>query len=202
VLNIGEAVKSSWWGSGVNHSWITVTQQLSNLMNQLGISFELRKIVHAPWHPARAAEIVVNGEVVGHLGELHPKTCQQYLLPDQVSAMELNIDLIYTAANSVRKYQEIGKMPYALEDIALVVDENLSAFKIQDSLQRAGGSVVESVNLFDVYSGAQLQPGKKSLAFRILLRAQDKTLTAEDLKLIRERMIRRVSDDYQAVIRS
>lgn len=202
VLNIGEAVKSSWWGSGVNHSWITVTQQLSNLMNQLGINFELRKIVHAPWHPARAAEIVVNGEVVGHLGELHPKTCQQYLLPDQVSAMELNIDLIYTAANSVRKYQEIGKMPYALEDIALVVDENLSAFKIQDSLQRAGGSVVESVNLFDVYSGAQLQPGKKSLAFRILLRAQDKTLTAEDLKLIRERMIRRVSDDYQAVIRS
>jgi phenylalanyl-tRNA synthetase beta chain len=202
VLNIGESVKSSWWGSGVNHSWITITQQLTNLMNQLGINFEIRKIAHAPWHPARAAEIVINGEVVGHVGELHPKTCQQYLLPDQVSAMEINMDLIHASSTGARKYQEIGKMPYALEDIAFLVDETVSAFKVQDSLKRAGGSVVESVNLFDVYTGEQLTKGKKSLAFRILLRAQDKTLTAEDLKLIRDRMIRRVSDDYQAVIRS
>jgi phenylalanyl-tRNA synthetase beta chain len=84
----------------------------------------------------------------------------------------------------------------------LVVSESISALKVQDALKRSGGSVVESVNLFDVYTGSQLESGKKSLAFRILLRADDKTLTAEDLKTVRERMIRRVRDDFQASIRS
>ncbi len=202
LIGIGEAVKSAWWGNGVKHSWVTITQQLANLMGQLGISYELNQKAPAPWHPVRSAEILINGEVVGHVGELHPKVCENYLLSQVVTAMEINIEMIYAACKASRKFKEMGKMPFALEDIALVVSESISALKVQDALKRSGGSVVESVNLFDVYTGSQLESGKKSLAFRILLRADDKTLTAEDLKTVRERMIRRVRDDFQASIRS
>jgi phenylalanyl-tRNA synthetase beta chain len=201
-LGIGEAINAGWWGPGYPHSWITVTQQLHNFLSQIDISYELKSNSSAPWHPVRSAEIHVNGIKIGQVGELHPKVCANYLIQGTVTAIELDLDLVIELKNDRKVYDEIGKMPYATEDLAIVVDESISALKIQDALMRAAGAVAQSVNLFDVFASEQIGQGKKSLAFRIVLRAEDRTLTPDDLKTIRERMIDRLKQDFKASIRA
>ena len=93
-------------------------------------------------------------------------------------------------------------MPFAIEDLALVVNQEQNALEIQDAIKRAGGNLMESVNLFDTFTGQQIGEGKKSLTFRLLLRADDRTLTSEDLGQVRERILRRVSEDFGARVRT
>lgn len=202
LLGIGEVINTGWWGQGYPHSWITVTQQLEIFMTQLDIAYELKNNASTPWHPVRSSEIYVDGIKVGQVGELHPKVCANYSISTTVTAIELDLDLALDLKTERKIYREIGKMPYATEDLAIVVDDSVSALKIQDALMRAAGAVAQSVNLFDVFASEQIGQGKKSLAFRIVFRAEDKTLTPEELRSIRERMIDRLKQDFKASIRA
>ena len=144
----------------------------------LGVEVEVRSGEYAPWHPGRCAEIVVDGAVVGHAGELHPAACERLELPARTCAMELDLTAIGT--REVLPAPAISSYPSVNQDVALVVDEVVPASAVEAALISGGGDLLESVRLFDIYTGSQLGEGRKSLAYALTFRADDRTLTEDE----------------------
>lgn len=202
LVSIGEVIQTGWWGEGYPYSAGSVGQIVKSLFDQLAIEFAFKEKTATPWHPGRSLEIQASGKSIGHFGQLHPSVIAKFGIDQDVYGFELSVDKLAEVATHDRQYKNIGKMPYAIEDLALVVPEKQSAKDLQDAIKRAAGNVMESVNLFDTFTGPQIGEGKKSLTFRMFLRAEDRTLTSEDLAAIRARVLRRVRDDFGAKVRA
>lgn len=154
----------------------------------LGAEVEVRAAEYAPWHPGRCVEVLVDpaeadagaGEavVVGHAGELHPAACERLGLPARTCAVEL--DLTAIGAREVLPAPTISAYPAVNQDVALVVDASVPAVEVEEALRAGGGELLESVRLFDIYTGAQLGEGRKSLAYALAFRAGDRTLTEDE----------------------
>lgn len=202
LLAVGEAVNTGWWGDGLPQSAGSIGQIVKTIFDQLAIDIVLKDKTAYPWHPGRSVEIHAGEQFLGHFGQLHPSVVSRYGINQEVFGFEMSLVKIFELSSQDRRYKSIRKMPHAVEDLALVVDEEQNAKEIQDAIKRAGGGVMESVNLFDTFTGPQIGVGKKSLTFRMLLRAEDRTLTSEDLAVVRERVLRRVRDDFGAQVRA
>ena len=136
---------------------------------------------NATFHPGRCARIVAaDGEFLGIFGQLHPLTAQNYGFNAPVYAAELDFDSIFEHCNTVIEYKPLPKFPASTRDFSFVCDEALEVGKLSSVIAKAGGKLVEDVKLFDIYRGTQLGEGKKSVSFRVTLRATDRTLTVEE----------------------
>ena len=138
----------------------------------VGVALEVRRgSTPAPWHPGRCAELVVGGAVVGHAGELAPRVCESTGLPRRTSAMELDLGAVVAAMSGVVTARGLSSYPVAKEDVALVVDSAVPAAAVEAALVAGAGPLLESVRLFDVYTGEQVGEGRKSLAYALRFRA-------------------------------
>ncbi|MFN3602181.1 MAG: phenylalanine--tRNA ligase subunit beta [Dietzia sp.] len=144
----------------------------------LGADVDVRAAERAPWHPGRCVEVLVDDAVVGHAGELHPGACERLGLPARSCAVEL--DLTAIGAREVLPAPSISAYPAVNQDVALVVESTVPASSVEVALRSGGGDLLESVRLFDVYTGAQLGEGRKSLAYALSFRADDRTLTEDE----------------------
>jgi phenylalanyl-tRNA synthetase beta chain len=181
----GERERSSWAGPGRPATWGDAVAIVQHLASALHVDVEVLQAEHLPWHPGRCAAIVLDGAVVGHAGELHPRVLKAYGLPARTVAAEVDLDALVAASPAVGPRPEFSAFPVAKEDLALVVDAAVPSAVLQRAL--AGASpFIESVRVFDVYSGDQVPDGKKSLAFALRLRAPDRTLTDDDIRGARE----------------
>jgi len=141
-----------------------------------------------PWHPGRTAAIVIAAETIGYAGELHPRVCRAWGLPERTVAAEIDLDALVAAAPDLGPRPEFSSFPVAKEDLAFIVEDSVAAAVLHDVV--AGASdLIESVRLFDVYTGDQVPAGHKSLAFAVRLRAPDRTLTEDDIRAAREAAI-------------
>ncbi|MST50095.1 phenylalanine--tRNA ligase subunit beta [Mobiluncus porci] len=161
----------------------------------------------APFHPGRVAQIRVGaesgGKVLGHAGELNPKVCEAFGLPLRTCAFEIDLDAIEKARpKEAFQLRPVSTFPVAKEDLAFVVDADVSALKVQNAIAKAAGATLEDVRLFDTFAGEQLGEGKKSLAFALRLRAADHTLEAKEIKEIRGRIIAKVEKTCRATLRA
>ena len=152
-------------------------------------------------HPGRSARIMCGGIQVGVLGEVHPTVVEQFdLAHHPVTAFELYLDsLLSLPARSGRNFRSLTRYPSANRDVALVVGEDVPAGKVQEILDRH--RLVERVELFDVYTGENLEPGTKSLAFHVYFQAPDRTLTAEDVNRTLDGLLRAMQRDVGATLR-
>jgi len=133
------------------------------------------------------------GVEVGVLGEVHPDVCEAYDLGDRcVCLAEFNLEKLLATAGRAVRMTPISPYPALYEDVALVVDEDLAAAEVHQALVAAGGKLLRCVELFDVYRGDQLPPGKKSLAFSLTYQAMDRSLTSNQVAKERQRMVRRL----------
>ena len=132
------------------------------------------------YHPGRCAEIRVGDQVIGVLGQVHPLTAQNYALDTPVYAAELDFDAIFSMMATEKLYTPLPKFPATTRDFSFVCDESLEVGTIRKAMKSAGGKLVESVALFDIYRGPQLGENKKSVSMRVTLRAADRTLTVEE----------------------
>ena len=155
----------------------------------------------APWHPGRCAELSVDGKVVGHAGELHPKVCQAFGLPARSSAAELDLEALIAAGPESITAHPFSSYPVAKEDVALIVPAEVSAADVQVALAEGAGELLESVRLFDVYTGEQIGAGKKSLAFALRFRAPDRTLKENEVADARQAAVQVTVDRFGAVQR-
>ncbi|HRY09307.1 MAG: phenylalanine--tRNA ligase subunit beta [Actinobacteria bacterium] len=182
----GDWSQAGWWGVGRPVDWSDAVRLAALVARAAGVEVEVAQDAHSPWHPGRCARLSVAGQVIGHAGELHPDVVAAFGLPVRSCAGEMDLSILLDAASPVASAPRVSTFPVAKEDVALVVDEGLAADAVREALRSGGGSLLESVRLFDVYSGPQVPEGKKSLAFSLRMRADDRTLTDEDIAAVRE----------------
>lgn len=201
----GEADPAGWWGSGRPADWADAVEAARTVAACAGVELVVGRGTAAPWHPGRCGELLVAGPdgstvVVGNAGELHPSVCTALELPKRTCAMELNLDALPQAG--VVTAPGISAYPPALIDVALVVGADTPAATVQGALADGAGPLLESVRLFDVYTGAQVGEGNKSLAYKLTLRADDRTLTAEEAVATRDAAVAAAAQASGAAIRS
>jgi phenylalanyl-tRNA synthetase beta chain len=124
--------------------------------------------------------------VIGYAGELHPQVCAAFGLPPRTSALELELDVLLAGAPDRGEIALLSSYPVAKEDVALIVDEAVTAEDVADALRRGGGDLLESLELFDVFRGPQIGDGKKSLAYALRFRAFGRTLAAAEVNAARD----------------
>jgi phenylalanyl-tRNA synthetase beta chain len=149
-----------------------------------GVEVTLRPAQHLPWHPGRCAEVLVGDAVVGYAGQLHPAVIERSGLPKGTCAAELNLDA-FPLVESLPA-PAVSPFPAVFQDVALVVDEDVAAQSVVDAVREGAGDLLEDVRLFDVYTGPQIGPGRKSLALALRFRAADRTLTEDEASAARD----------------
>lgn len=201
VVLAGERTRSGWWGAGVETGWSDALAVVRRLADELGVAIEVGSAARMPWHPGRCAVISVDEVVIGHAGELHPSVCKAFGLPQRSAAVEVDLDALMAAAVDVAPGPVFSTMPLAKEDVALVVDDAVTVAAVEAALREGAGELLESVRLFDVYTGEQIGEGRKSLAFALRFRAPDRTLTEAETGAARDAAVAAAAERVGAVQR-
>ena len=141
------------------------------------------------YHPGRYATITVNGKVIGVLGQIHPLTAKNYGVDSPVYACELDFEALFELMNDARLYTPLPKFPATTRDFSFVCDEALEFGTIKAEMAKAGGKLVDSIDLFDIYRGHQIGENKKSVSIRVTLRAADRTLTVEEAEKVSSKIL-------------
>jgi phenylalanyl-tRNA synthetase beta chain len=178
---------------------------VETLLTRLGFKPESVEYRGAPDTGAfgpRCAEVVIEGEVAGLIGEIHPQVRAAFDLPAvRINAAELRIDRLLRPHWRHDPMAPISAYPPVVEDMAFIVDESITVRRVEDAIQAAGGALLTDVELFDLYRGEPLPVGSKSLAFRLTYQSQDAVLRDADVAKLRERIIRRVERDVSGKLR-
>ena len=157
---------------------------------------------HPALHPGRTARLVAGGREIGLVGELHPQVRAAFDLPEQpVALLELDLDALLAGWTDAHEMADLSSQPPIYEDLALLVDDAVPAAQVADMIRQTGGKLLNDVRLFDVYRGGQVPAGKKSLAYALTYQASDRTLTDEDTKKLRGKIVARLEGELGASLR-
>ncbi|SFL46439.1 phenylalanine--tRNA ligase subunit beta [Geodermatophilus ruber] len=195
----GHREPRGWWGPGRPAVWADAVEAARRVAAAAGVELTVRAGERAPWHPGRCAELVVGDRVVGHAGELHPRVCAALELPPRTSVMELDVDALPPAP--VPTPPRVSTFPPVLIDLAVVVAEDVAQVDVAAALTEGAGELLEDLRLFDVYTGAPIPPGRKSLAYALTLRAPDRTLTSEEATAVRDAALAAAAERTGAELR-
>jgi phenylalanyl-tRNA synthetase beta chain len=177
----GELRAGGWRGGPVEADFYSVKGILEALAEQLGAGVDVLPGEEPFLHPGRSGRVLVVGEAVGWIGELHPLVCREW---DLASAAGFEVDLAPLVAASpygVESYEDVISYPAVLQDVAVVVDEAVPAAEVRSAVLEGAGDLLNSAEVFDLYRGEQVGEGRKSLALRLTFRAPDRTLTDEEV---------------------
>ena len=195
---VGHTAPDSWQRQSREFGWSDAVETVESLLHLLGLTGERKRSDFAPWHPGRCAEFLVNGVAVAHAGELHPRVVAHYGLPARSSAWAINLDSL--PPTPLVTPAPVTVMPPAVQDVALIVDSHVAAADVESALRAGAGEYLESIQLFDRYD--QRDDGKVSLAFTLTWRATDRTLTGEEVAVMREAATRSAQQATGATLRT
>jgi phenylalanyl-tRNA synthetase beta chain len=145
-------------------------------------------------HPGRQADIIINGTVIGYLGEVHPDVADAYGLGERTYIAVIDLPKVTELATFDRKYEGIAKFPAVTRDISMVMPKSVLVGTVEKVIEKRGGKLLESYRLFDIYEGAQIKEGYKSVAYTISFRAKDRTLEDKDIQPLMEKILKDLSD--------
>ncbi|MFY9927954.1 MAG: phenylalanine--tRNA ligase subunit beta [Streptosporangiaceae bacterium] len=213
VVLAGNRELDGWWGPGRAESWQDAIEAAREVGRICRVPLNIRADKYAPWHPGRCAAVYAQVEsqgetrewLAGHAGELHPRVIQAFGLPARTCAVELDLSILFTAAERVGPVQapQLSSYPLATQDVALLVDAAVPAAEVEAALVAgAPAELLEGVRLFDVYTGAQVGADRKSLAYTLRFRAPDRTLTAAETTAAKDAAVAEASRRVGAVLRS
>lgn len=158
---------------------------------------------HPSLHPGKSAEVRIGGQAVGVMGELHPLVKANYELGDApVYVAELDLAKLLASARILFNVEPVPSYPPVLEDLAVVVDEAVSAAEVEDVIRQGGGEYLKKLDLFDIFRGKQVGEGRKSLAFSLTYMAPDRTLTDKEVLKLRNKIVHLLSEKLNAELRS
>ncbi|UGQ10717.1 phenylalanine--tRNA ligase subunit beta [Yinghuangia sp. ASG 101] len=202
----GDRERSGWWGGGRPAGWADAIEAARAVAGAVGVELTVRQGQYAPWHPGRCAELLVAGTVVGHAGELHPRVVKALQLPERTCAMEIDVarltaGLAELGGERLVSAGHISSFPVATQDVALIVDASVPAAEVEGALREGAGELLESLRLFDVFTGEQVGAGRKSLAYALRFRAADRTLTVEESTAARDAAVALAAERTGAVLR-
>ncbi|MEE4542982.1 phenylalanine--tRNA ligase subunit beta [Streptomyces sp. V4-01] len=201
VVLAGARERAGWWGQGRAATWADAVEAARVVAREAGVALTVRQGRQAPFHPGRCAELVADEQVVGYAGELHPRVTKALGVPERSCAMELDLDALERIGGVRATGPRVSTYPVATQDVALVVDAAVPAAKVEHALRDGAGELLESLRLFDIYTGAQIGEGHKSLAYALRFRAADRTLTAEEASAARDAAVSAAADATGATLR-
>ncbi len=194
----GNAVDSGWLGDRRAVDWSDAVEAVMRLFERLGADFTLDQPaagdVPAQWHPGRMARIMIGSTCVGTVGELHPHVNEALDFPAHSAAFEIDLTAAFAALDdSPVQATPISTFPPVKQDLAFTVPQSVSAAELTAAIREGAGDCLESVELFDVFTGEQVGEGMKSLAFAVTFRSQSKTLDSDDSEAIRASIVDKAS---------
>ncbi|MFC9625882.1 phenylalanine--tRNA ligase subunit beta [Streptomyces sp. NPDC056930] len=205
VVLAGAREQAGWWDKGRPADWADAIESARTVAREARAELIVRQGQYGPWHPGRCAElaVVVDGteHTVGYAGELHPRVVKALHLPARSCAMELNLDLLEQASQGALQAPRISTFPVATQDVALIVAESVPAAEVEQALREGAGELLESLRLFDVFTGDQIGAGRKSLAYALRFRAADRTLTVDEATAARDAAVALAAERTGAVLR-
>ncbi|MEF9991244.1 MAG: phenylalanine--tRNA ligase subunit beta [Peptostreptococcaceae bacterium] len=189
---------------GKEVDFFTIKGAVETVLNNIGFNgYEIEpETKNLTFHPGRCAKLVYNNICIGTFGELHPDVLENYDLNQRVYIAEINVDLVFENLNNVKVYNPLPKYPSTTRDIALLVKDEVFVKQIEDIIKANGEDILESYQLFDVYKGAQIEEGHKSIAYSITYRSKDKTLTDEEVAKVHDKIVNELSEKLNANLRS
>ncbi len=194
----GKVEGESWRGKARSFDLHDAIAHVERILELSNLGFKLERSEFAPWHPGRCVEFIVDGRPVAHAGELHPRVLTQFALPARAVAFVINLEALpqtpMVAASSV------VSMPPAIQDVALIVDITVPARDVEAALREGAGELLESIVLFDRYE--KIGDAKVSLAFTLTFRSAERTLTGDEVSVMREAATARALELCGAVVRT
>jgi len=197
-LAYGTALPEAWANGARKVDFYDVKGDLEALLAGLPLSFA--KGTHPALHPGRAATVLLNGQTIGVLGELHPEWVQKYDLPNAPVAFEIDLDA--ALQGRLPAYAEVSKFPPVVRDLAIVVDHGLELQTLLDGMKAHKPALVCDLNLFDVYVGKGVAEGKKSLALRIVMQDTQRTLQDAEVDAAMQQLTAYVEKAFAAQLRA
>lgn len=200
---MGKLQESTWGNQTPDADFFHMKGVIEALFESIGISgYRFEKTTHPSLHPGRTAKVVIGGEDIGYLGELHPVINETLGLKKGAYLAELDLETLLGNVQTDWEVKQLPRFPAVTRDIAVVVQEDVESGRVEDKIWEAGAGLVERVNLFDVYFGPQVPPGHKSLAYSITYRSLDRTLTDEEVEPVHAGIVENLTSGVGASIRS
>ena len=153
------------------------------------------------YHPGRCAKVFAQGKEIGVFGQIHPLVAANYGIDTEIYAAELSFEALLETKGARPVYQPLPKFPASTRDIAVVCDASIPVAKLAACIKTAGGEYLEQCDLFDVYQGVGIAEGKKSVAFNLTLRAENRSLTGEEAEATVKAILEALESQYSAVLR-
>jgi len=196
----GARAEPSWLGEAEPLGFFDTKGIVENLLSHLKIEADFEPAHDQSLHPSRQAAIIIGGNRLGILGEVHPRVIEAFDLDDKAYLFELNVKSLLPFISEHRMYQPVPRFPGIVRDIALTVDLETSHRQIEKIIR--GFPLVSGVTVFDVYTGKQVPPGKKSLAYRIVFRSPEHTLVDDEVNKVQEKILKQLSRQLGATLRA
>ncbi len=188
---------------GKKEDFFTLKGNVMSVLDKLGIEGYqfVAERNHKTYHPGRCATITWNEHVIGTMGEVHPRVLNNYGIKERAYVAELDFNLLLQITRTERLYQPIPKFPAMTRDIAMIVKDEVSAGQISEIIEKNGAKILESVKLFDVYKGKQIEEGYKSMAYAMIFRHAEKTLTDDEVNKVFNKMLEALKTEVDAELR-
>lgn len=180
-----------------------VKETLEKTFEELGI-YEyrfLRESENTIYHPGRCANVEINGEFIGTFGEIHPLVMENFEIKNRVICGEFDFNKIVEFSDEKITYVPLPKYPTSDRDLAILVDENIMVSQIKEISKKEAGNLLEDFRVFDIYTGEQIQEGKKSIAFNMVFRSHEKTLKDQEVNEIIDKIVKSLTEEIGAILR-
>ncbi|MFH1946691.1 MAG: phenylalanine--tRNA ligase subunit beta [Candidatus Magasanikbacteria bacterium] len=190
-------------GKGFDKPFFELSSAMSGILDHFNCTYELKAKSEMDGefiHPGRIAEIVVNGEVIGAVAEIHPITLNKIGLDESTAVLEISLQKLVEQVLEKNNYQKLSVYPSVERDVAFLVDKKISNTEIIEKLKNIDG-LVRNVELFDVYEGDKVGAGKKSMAYRITYRSDDKTLESVEVDKVHDKLVKILEKEFSAEVR-
>ncbi len=173
------------------------------ILDDLGIvKYSVQPETENPtFHPGRCATLIVGGKKIGVFGQMHPAVCKNYGVSNEVYGAEIDFDALVMHAKTDKTYKKLPKYPSVQRDLALLADDSVLAAQIESIIKKKAGNIFESLTLFDVYKGKQVPEGKKSMAYSLVLRAEEKTLSDDDINPVVDSVLKALAEQLGVILR-
>ena len=180
---------------GDDYDYFDLKGTVEELISELNIKdFDIEPVSDIPWyHPGRCAKLSLGEDVLGYIGEIHPVAVKNYGIGAKVYCADLDFTTLFNHSGAEKIYHKMPRFPATSRDLALICDRDLPVVTMEKAIKNAAPKLIEQVNLFDVYTGEQVESGKKSVAYNIVLRAADRTLTDEETESAVKKILKALS---------
>ncbi|MCZ4494006.1 MAG: phenylalanine--tRNA ligase subunit beta, partial [Conexibacter sp.] len=191
------------WGSSDDRTadFFAAKGYVAAVLDTLRVDWTVRAAAEPFLHPGRSAHVIAGEVVLGWIGEIHPLVARAWDLDGVVAGFELDLDRVVEHAVAVPYFQDLTSFPPVRQDLAVVIPDDVPAADVVAVVRAAGGKLLQDVRVFDVYRGAQVGEGRKSLALALTFQAPDRTLTDDDVAPARAKIVKALTEQLGGELR-